>query len=438
MATTHATPPPAEPYNVWADNATPPLSLKGDDQDLDMEELIRIEEAVGGAPSAVNGGRGGSPTKYSIQTIRQKKGRKLVSSMKPSSSATLASAFDVIQAEEHETGHGHRLDESVGDIDKRKTTITTETTRNSTGGIAHPTVVAPTRSFRGGFPSVGLYQGLGRLQAISAMAFGTFGFIHLVPPMLASVGGINLANKALLWGRVYYQTNGVEQVLVYGSLAVHLGSGLLRALVRCIWKATAYFRSKNQGASDTGSSTSTTTTTTTTTTTSTGSSSKSSTSTSSSSSSSAPSGLETSRNTGGNASAPGLFPFHRLVGWLLTPIVLGHMDTMRVIPVEVLGDSSMIDYGFVTFLHRVKRPAPYILLVGLMAYHMFGGGPVAYNMVLPKGSERRIKVQELTKSKKTRAIIAGLVSTVALVGAYRIMTSDVVIPMSKIYLTLLD
>ncbi|KAF8940219.1 hypothetical protein EDD21DRAFT_387480 [Dissophora ornata] len=427
--------PSAEPYNVWADGkSTPsPPPAYGEDHDLDMEELIRIEEAAGGVPSAVNGGRGGSPTRYSAQTIRQKKGRQLVSSM----TSNLSSSSSLWSSQDHER-ESEPKNTAAADNETVTTTTTTTAATGTTGGATQGTKTSSTstRSFGGnGFPSVGLYQGLGRLQAVSAMAFGTFGFIHLIPPMLATVGGIDLANKALLWGRVYYQTYGIEQVLVYGSLAVHIGTGLGRAIVRFIWKAKAYYASTRQVAASDGTATTTTTKTTTTTTTTTISGSDG---TSKSSSESSTSTSSPALSRGGSGSTPGLFPYHRLVGWLLTPLVLSHMRTMRQIPVEVFGDSSMIDYGFVTFLHRMKRPAPYVLLVGFMAYHMFGGGPVAFNMALPKGSSQRIKVQELKESKKARAVVTAVVSTAALVGVYRILTSDVVIPMSKFYLQLLN
>ncbi|KAF9984254.1 hypothetical protein BGZ65_000733 [Modicella reniformis] len=299
----------------------------------------------------------------------------------------------------------------------RNTTSTTQLSR--TGGD---------KANGSGFPSVGLYQGLGRWQAYSAIAFGAFGIIHLVPPMLASVGGINLANKALIWGRVYYQTYGFEEVLVYGSLMVHLGTSLGRVAVRIIWKAKAYIFGADRSLL---ASTAITTVAT------------------SSSSSSSPPGSSTSvtssittTNSGGHgsiegASALGLFPRHRLVGWMLTPLVLVHMDQMRMVPVKVFGDSSMIDYSYITFLHQMRRPAPYVLLVGLMAYHMFSGAPIAVNMVLPKGSGRRIKTQELVRSKRVRAAIAGVVSMVTLVGVYRIMSAKGGIPMAKLYRSLL-
>ncbi len=206
-------------------------------------------------------------------------------------------------------------------------------------------------------------------------------------------------------------------MLVFGSLAVHIGAGLCKAAIRFVWRINAYYASTvpttaAETVKDDASASETIIAT-----------------------ASHPGGTGSGPSTGG--SAPGLFPYHRLIGWLLTPLVLGHMDTMRMMPLKVLGDSSVVDYSFVSYLHRIGRPSPYVLLVGFMAYHMVGGGPVAFNMALPKGSERRIKARELIQSRKMRAAVAGVVTVVAMVGVYRIMTAEGVIPMSKIYARLL-
>ncbi|KAF9103037.1 hypothetical protein BGX27_010758 [Mortierella sp. AM989] len=410
--------------NVWADEHV-------NEDELDMEELIRIEEAAG-----ASGIDSGSPTRYSSQTIRQKKGRKLVTTMRTSSSTSTISSSSTSPPPSLPLIHTYEKSD-FADIGESMKIISSKATSSPN--------IGSNGSLRagGGYPSVGLYQGLGRLQAFSAIAFGAFGLIHLVPPMLASVGGVELANKALIWGRVYYQTYGVEQVFVYGSLAVHIGTGLCRAIVRFVWKSKSYYAAtrpvtdseyadrpasskRTTSITKSGAATMTTTTTTTITT-----SSSSGTKTSSTSSTS------TSSNGSESGMAPGLFPYHRLIGWILTPLVLGHMNTLRLTPIKVLGDSSMLDYSFVTYLHRMNRPAPYLLLICFMTYHMIGGGPVAFNMVLPKGSGSRIKTQELIRSKKSRAVATGVVSTIALVGAFKIMNAQGAIPMAKLYRAML-
>ncbi|KAG0201658.1 hypothetical protein BGX28_005575 [Mortierella sp. GBA30] len=297
---------------------------------------------------------------------------------------------------------------------------------------------------KGGQPflsSVGLYQGLSRVQAYSAMAFGAFTFIHMVPPVLASVGGIDLADKALMWGRVYYQAPGIEQILVLNALGIHIVSGLSKALIRLVWKAKRAYHvyiSKSpvdaQDAQDavndlTYSSSSSSETVVVTAT---------STRTSTSAAASTGSSSDTTVNSG-SGSAPGLFPYHRLVGWILTPIVFDHLNTMRIVPLNILGDSSMIDFSFISYLYRSgqQHPFVYVLLVALSSYHMISGGLAAYNLVLPRGSERRIKVRDMIQSKKSRLAAVSMLAVVALVGVYRIMTVEGVIPMSKVYARLM-
>ncbi|KAG0002892.1 hypothetical protein BGZ80_005898, partial [Entomortierella chlamydospora] len=309
--------PVPEPYNVWADEHV-------NEDELDMEELIRIEEAAG-----ISGTDSNLPTRYSAQTIRQKKGRQLASTMRTSPFGSTS-----ISSESPSTSPPSSVPSSHKD-DKSDSVIIGESAKVTPREVATSSYIGSGGGLGAGgtFPSVGLYQGLGRLQAFSAIAFGAFGFIHMVPPMLASVGGIELANKALIWGRVYYQTYGFEQVFVYGSLAIHIGTGLCKAIVRFVWKSKSYYASTrpvtdSQYADRPKSSKGATTITTPTTTTIT--SSKPGAKTSSTSSTSI------SGDRSGSGTAPGLFPYHRLVGWVLTPLVLGHMDTMRMTPIKVL------------------------------------------------------------------------------------------------------
>ncbi|KAF9545213.1 hypothetical protein EC957_011192 [Mortierella hygrophila] len=465
---------PLEPYNVWEDVPSTmdinPSSIETDDNDSTITTTSNYSNNSKSSKSS----SGGSPTRYSAQTIRQKKGRQLLSTMmgaeedKDGNSSvsggglfpTVGTSSSTVTVEETK----EREDEGGSKKKTMTTTTRTATTSSSSGkpstSTSNPAAAGGANSHadgagasaegqvglgkaplplggggRGGFPSVGLYQGIGRVQAFSAMAFSTFAVIHLVPPMLASVGGIELANKALLWGRVYYQTNGLEQVLVSGSLLVHLGAGLCKAVIRMVWKVKSYYSGSSSSTSPRAAIEERDTPTV---------NKESSTMTNASGSTTTTTKITTiTKTTGGgsgsgSASAPGLFPYHRLAGWILTPMVIAHMNDMRLAPLEVLGDSSMVDYSFVTYLHRVGRSGPYILLVGLLAYHMFGGGPVAFNMVLPKGSARRVKVQDLVRSKKVRGVFAAVVVGVVVVGTARIMFAEGPIPLSRVYLSLLD
>lgn len=207
--------PAAEPYNVWSDVQRPP-SHSHEEPELVMEELYTIEQQSSSSPA--NSSNGGSPTRYSAQTIRQKKGRKLVSTMRSgsthsddtsSSTRTNSAEFDL---PELSTMHGKQTTTTTSATNTISKTITTDKVEENKASNSVTDKEAQ-RGFgqRRLFPSVGLYQGLGRVQAYSAMAFGSFALIHMVPPVLASVGGLNLADKALMWGRVYYQVRREEK-----------------------------------------------------------------------------------------------------------------------------------------------------------------------------------------------------------------------------------
>ncbi|KAG0057023.1 hypothetical protein BGZ83_002261 [Gryganskiella cystojenkinii] len=407
----------------------------GDLSELDMEELMKIESSnLGDVSSPTSSEEGSSPTSYSnTRTIRPKKGRQMLSSMtttttktttfaSSSSDGSVPSVSSTSTTEESTNMADIQNSSTSGNADKAESDRETRTARVPGGldgaGAAGSVGLSGARR---SFPSLGLYQGLGRVQAVSALAFAGFCFIHMVPPALAAFGGIDLANKAILWGRVYYQEPIVEGVLVLGSLNIHIFTGLARALIRLVWKGKAWNASRPQknkqvtsssSESTDGSIKSTKTTTATTTTT------RSS---------------RTSSSSGGSASTPGAFPYHRLIGWLLTPLVIGHINAMRAKPFNILGDSSLIDYWYVTHIHRIGHRPPYILLVGFLTYHMYGGAIAAYNAVLPKGSKKRVQVQEMIRSRKTRAAVAGVVTTVVMVGAYRIFTAEGTIPMAKLY-----
>lgn len=253
---------PLEPYNVWEDvPSAMDINLSNIDTD-DNNSTITTTTTTSNYSSSSKSSSGGSPTRYSVQTIRQKKGRQLVSTMMGAEEGkdvnisgvggglfpTAGTSPSTVTFEEMTEG-----DNEGGSKKKTTTTTTRITTTSSSSGKPSTSTSSPAANGeadshaggagvsaggqvglgkaplplgggggRGGFPSVGLYQGIGRVQAFSAMAFSTFAVIHLVPPMLASVGGVELANKALLWGRVYYQVQfsllQLKQGFVFGCV----------------------------------------------------------------------------------------------------------------------------------------------------------------------------------------------------------------------------
>ncbi|KAF9418670.1 hypothetical protein BGZ94_009622 [Podila epigama] len=223
-----------------------------------------------------------------------------------------------------------------------------------------------------------------------------------------------LANKALLWGRVYYQAKGIEQVLVFGSLAVHILSGASRLLIRTIWASKQYLANRNsrtvvveehEGVTRTIIRETKVT-------------------------SSAP-----SSSTG---ASPGTFPYNRFAAWFLAPVVLGHAFTCRIFPELQLQDSAIIDYSFVTFHHRTQNAGfVYALLIAPLLYHVYSDGFTAINAILPKGSNLRYKAKDLIQNRSLRAVASGVTTLVGLVGLYRIVTDPSSIPWQHVYAKLL-
>ncbi|KAF9328553.1 hypothetical protein BG006_008283 [Podila minutissima] len=329
-------------------------------------------------------------SKYNTQTIRQKQGRQVVSSF-----TTTSSSSEDIAAEAGTNGET---------ISGKKTTTTTKTTTHSK---------VPVQTF----PSVGFYQGLGRLQAISGLGFSAFAFVHVIPPVLAAFGGVELANKALIWGRVYYHTYGVEQIAVFGTLGVHILTSLGRAVVRSIWSSKKYLANRNSRTVVTEQH-------------------EGKTRTIIRETKVVASG--SSAHSSASGSAPGSFPYHRLAGWIMAPIVLGHVFNVRINPLLKLQDSAIIDYSFITYLHRVQNAGIfYVPLIALFLYHAYSNGQAAVNTVLPKGSPKRFTASEMIKSRPVRAVVAGVITTVGLVGLYRIISDPSSIPWQRQYAQLL-
>ncbi|CAD6574172.1 MAG: hypothetical protein CYPHOPRED_005313 [Cyphobasidiales sp. Tagirdzhanova-0007] len=65
-----------------------------------------------------------------------------------------------------------------------------------------------------------------RVQSASALSFSAFLALHLAAPLAAALGAD--ASGVMLLTREYYQTSLIEPILVWGSLAAHVLSGLTR------------------------------------------------------------------------------------------------------------------------------------------------------------------------------------------------------------------
>ncbi|CAG8755294.1 16397_t:CDS:2, partial [Racocetra fulgida] len=59
---------------------------------------------------------------------------------------------------------------------------------------------------------------------------------HLSATALATIGGIELTNKTIVLGRVYYQNSFLEPIVVAGSIWGHIISGLIKRGIKLYWK----------------------------------------------------------------------------------------------------------------------------------------------------------------------------------------------------------
>ncbi|KAG0245449.1 hypothetical protein BGW41_000076 [Actinomortierella wolfii] len=310
----------------------------------------------------------------------------------------------------------HEGEESV--IRSRKITTTTTTTTKTASSSGQSIDTTKKLAY------AGLYQTLGKIQAASGESLAIFVSIHIIPPALAAIGGTELANRALLWGRVYYQNPFVELALVAGGLAVHIASGILRASIRTYWKAKSHSRNIALPADEAISTPDN----------------------KNNDQSQNPSGTATSQKKrsfldslfSNKAAGVGLFRWQRWTGWSLVPVVIGHAVTYRLFPMLEFGDSSLIDYSFVTFMFRDNALLNYFYflpLIGFGVYHFAGGLIVALDRSLP--AKYRFSLTTLRETKKLKVALAWVLTPLATVGLYRLATAPGAIPMAKYYQRLL-
>ncbi|KAK9456115.1 hypothetical protein V1511DRAFT_496594 [Dipodascopsis uninucleata] len=154
---------------------------------------------------------------------------------------------------------------------------------------------------------------LQRAQRYSSYIFSGFVSLHVASvAIVPAVFGIEAGNNAMLLGRVVYQAPVLEQVLVLGSLAVHVISGTILRIDK-IQRDRKWYSKR----------------------------------------------LKMSRVA--------------FTGYLLTPIVLGHFTVMRAIPLMKLGDSSIISLQYITHAFNkspFKTWVVYSTLLGLTMYHV--------------------------------------------------------------------
>src|SRR4051812_42995233 len=73
------------------------------------------------------------------------------------------------------------------------------------------------------------------VQSGTAIVFSTVLATHLSAIALANFGGIDLTNKAMILGRVFYQHRLLEPIVVIGAFSGHVLSGLAKRGIKLYW-----------------------------------------------------------------------------------------------------------------------------------------------------------------------------------------------------------
>ncbi|CAG8765259.1 16523_t:CDS:1, partial [Acaulospora morrowiae] len=262
---------------------------------------------------------------------------------------------------------------------------------------------------RPAFSAPWFYCHLTTFQAGTAVVFTTFLVTHLSATALATVGGIELTNKTIVLGRVYYQNKFLEPVVVFGSLWGHVLAGIAKGIIRMYWKRKARDYRKLTGdvhekvekiitdeTNDEGKVVRQKITT----------------------------RITTTTTESHISRAIGLIlPYHREAGYILIPLVLTHAFISRALPRRHFGDSSLINATYITLALKKWPRSTYLALTALVTlgvFHAVSGAPAVFRIlksVLFKNGEKPPVVSEAAR-KRQRIIRNGvIVSTVGLLTA---------------------
>lgn len=153
-------------------------------------------------------------------------------------------------------------------------------------------------------------------QKYSSWTFSAFAVLHTTSTVVAPAFSVGFAHSAFKFGNAIYQADYVEPVLVFGSLGVHVLSGLALRAHR-VYHNKKYHDQWRFNLNPVSAS-----------------------------------------------------------GWLLVPLVLSHAFVTRVAPQWVLGDSSLISLDYITHSLQRKGAITYIsmsLLTAVASFHVVYG-----------------------------------------------------------------
>ncbi|CAB4390162.1 hypothetical protein RhiirA5_346314 [Rhizophagus irregularis] len=246
-----------------------------------------------------------------------------------------------------------------------------------------------------------VYKYLTIVQTGTAVVFGTFLVTHLSAPALSVIGGIDLTNKTIVFGRVYYQNKFLEPIVVFGALIGHVAAGIAKRSIKIYWKykkqdaifltGEIHEKVERMTTDETDER-----------------------------------GVvvrqkiktKTTRTISGSyitKALSSLLPSHHTIGYILIPFVFGHSYVNRILPKRHFGDSSLINATYITLcLRKWPRSSYFVLsaLIGLTAYHVTSGAPVAYKILRGCLSKKNgEKLQPDSVKKKDRLLRNGLIIT---------------------------
>lgn len=156
-----------------------------------------------------------------------------------------------------------------------------------------------------------------KLQRYSSYAFTGFLGVHAAGVLVAPALSPQIGNETILFARELYHAPGMEGFLVFGSLAVHIASGIILRLHQ------AYLTKKNYN----------------------------------------------------RLRLPRLSPV-AVSGYILAPLVTGHLILTRLAPLDLLGDSSLISLDYISYgFHKypIVSWIGYIALGFLTLHHSIWG-----------------------------------------------------------------
>lgn len=255
------------------------------------------------------------------------------------------------------------------------------------------------------------------VQKYSSYTFSIFAGLHGVNVLITPVISTSIADEVLSMSRAVYQAEGLESVLVWGSLSTHVIAGITLRIIRNLQHRIRYGGSKRHDnalkrkrkeqsldqraiVKDT-------------------------------------SGEVTVNDdkevglAGGVTNMVGLGPKKSYVfrkfglsplqmsGYLLIPLVSYHALQTRIVPLIIEGDSSYINFEFIAYLlsntgsiwHPIKNWIVYPLLVVLSTYHSIYG-------LLKWNNVKNMKI------RKTGAMTINILSLVGIWSLYTLSKID--------------